>query len=431
LVLCCLWAASGTLAVGRYLEYVPGGILQQGGAVTPEVGEGFTDECPAHFVPLGAFYIENVEVTKALWDSVREWALTNGYVDLPAGQAGYATNGPAGVGHPVVMVSWHDTVKWCNARSEQEGLTPVYYADAAHSFPYRSGTYLLNATNVKGDATGYRLPTESQWEWAARGGLTGAYYPWGGWGGWHADHVTSTQAQYASQGTAPAGAPAPNGYLLYDMAGNAAEWCGDWFDDAYYASRAPDAWPADPTGPDTPPTAVLKTVRGGSWASPASDLRCSFRDACPPGSVRETRGFRVARAFDGALHPDRDGDGLPDWWEYDFFGSKTNALPGSDTDGDSLDNGTEYCIRSNPLDARSGFTLRLVRRLDGAGLVSWPSSSGHTYRVELATNLLKPGAFAALTNGLEPTPPLNTYTDENHQVLSPVFYRVRAMGGGN
>jgi len=427
-LLCFVLATASAFGVERYLEYVPSGTLRQGEATADEVGEGFADERPAHFVPVSAFYIENLEITKALWDAVRDWALTNGYADLATGQAGSTTNGPAGDDHPVVRVSWHDVVKWCNARSEMESLAPVYYTNAAHSAVYRTGTEALSASNARGDANGYRLPTESEWEWAARGALAQGYYPWGGSGGWHADHITATQARYAAEGTAPAGTTVPNGYLLYDMAGNAAEWCWDWFDDAYYAAYAVDSWPADPAGPSSAPPAALKVARGGSWAAPASDVRCSFRDADPPGSVRDTRGFRVATAFEGTAHPDRDGDGLPDWWEYDFFGSKTNALPGSDPDGDLLDNGTECGIGSDPLDARSGFALELL--LGDAGIVTWPSSSGHTYQLDFATNLLLPDAFAVLTNGLPATPPLNTYTDESHRALSPVYYRVRARGGG-
>ena len=427
--LCCLLVLANASAAERYLEYVPAGTLRQGEAVVDMSGEGYADERPAHLVPVSAFYVENFEVTKAVWDVVRGWALTNGYVDLPVGQAGYATNGPAAVDHPVVGVSWHDAVKWCNARSEREGLLPAYYTNAAHSVVYRVGTNVPDAAAVKGDATGYRLPTESEWEWAARGAQVGAYYPWGGAGGWHADHIASTQAQFSAEGTAPAGALPPNDYLLYDMAGNAAEWCWDWFDGTYYASQATNAWPPGPAGPPTPTTAALKVLRGGSWQSPASDLRCSFRDADPPAGVRYTQGFRVARAFDGVDHPDRDGDGLPDWWEYDFFASKTDAPAGDDPDGDSLDNGTEYGIGSDPLDARSGFALRLLVG-DIYGAVSWPSSSGRSYRVEFATNLLAASAFASLTNGIPATPPLNTYTDEAHRVLSPVYYRVRAVGGG-
>jgi formylglycine-generating enzyme len=427
--LCCLLAAGAGAAVERHLEYVPAGGLQQGETVADEVGEGFADECPVHVVPVSAFYIENLEVTKALWDVVREWAVTNGYVDLPAGQAGSATNGPAGSNHPVARVSWHDAARWCNARSEREYLVPAYYTNDAHSVAYRSGTNVPDALRVKADATGYRLPTESQWEWAARGALPETYYPWGGAGGWHADHIATTQAQYAAQGTAPAGSYAPNGYLLYDMAGNAAEWCWDWFDDMYYATHATGAWPADPAGPERAPPASLKVSRGGSWAAPASDLRCSFRDSDPPGTARDTQGFRVAMAFEGAPHPDRDGDGLPDWWEYDFFGSKTNAVPGDDPDGDSLDNGTECGLGSDPFDARSGFALGLLVG-DSSGLVTWPSASGHTYRVEFATNLMSPDAFALLTNGLEATPPLNTYTDATMRALSPVYYRVWVLGGG-
>lgn len=275
----------------REFSHIPAGSFVMGDQSGPPTGS--TGERPAHGVQVGGFYLAQCETTKSLWNTVRTWGLTHGYADLAAG-AGKDAN------YPIHAVPWHDVLKWCNARSEMEGLAPCYTLAGA---VYRTGQYDTVACDW--NAGGYRLPTEAEWEKAARGQLAGQVFPWG-------NTITHSQANYQSDAglaydtsptrgyhptwkvavpyTAYVRSFPPNGYGLCDMAGNLAEWCWDRYSSDYYVFTPA----ADPRGPDIGQNRV---VRGGSWFTLASECRVSSRFFTTPGLGYNMIGFRVARGL--------------------------------------------------------------------------------------------------------------------------------------
>jgi formylglycine-generating enzyme required for sulfatase activity len=251
---------------------IRGGAFQMGDAFN----EGGSEERPVRTVIVSAFYIDRFEVTKGLWDEVASWASSHGY-DIGPGSA--SGTGPA---HPVTSVSWYEAVKWANARSEKEGLTPCYYADAALRSVYRTGQVEVPNDGVKWTANGYRLPTEAEWEKAARGEAVARRYPWG-----DTDTIDASRANYdgSNGGTTLVGRYPANGYGLYDMAGNVWEWCWDW-----YGSDLPGG--VDPRGPAS---GSDRAIRGGSWSYFADDCRVALRNGGWPGRENFYLGFRLVR----------------------------------------------------------------------------------------------------------------------------------------
>jgi formylglycine-generating enzyme required for sulfatase activity len=169
-----------------------------------------------HEVALTGFSIDQHEVTKAFWDEVYAWAVANGYTFTNAGIA----EGPE---HPVHSINWYDSVKWANALSERDDHTPCYYTDNNCTQVYRTGEVDLTNYNVRWNVDGYRLPTESEWEVAARGGLEGSKYAWG-------ESASTSKANFDQSlhgATLPVGSYPSTGYGLFEIGGNLREWTWD------------------------------------------------------------------------------------------------------------------------------------------------------------------------------------------------------------
>jgi len=252
---------------GAEMMLIPAGEFQMGS------NDGDDDEKPVHPVSVDAFYMDKYEVTNAkyakflndygknadaagheLIDLDSSYCLIEKSGSVYRPKSGYAN-------HPVIEVTW--------------------YGAAAYAQYY-----------------GKRLPTEAEWEKAARGGLAGKKYPWG-------DNITHDNANYSGTGgrdqwdrTSPVGSFPPNGYGLYDMAGNVWEWCADGWDENYY-SKSPKN---NPKGPGTPVLFVnndftnvnnRRVCRGGSWVNNPLVVRCANRTGTDPSVRFNDVGFRL------------------------------------------------------------------------------------------------------------------------------------------
>jgi len=176
----------------------------------------------------------------------------------------------------------------------------VFYTDAGLTQVYTNDEVTLY---VNWTANGYRLPTEAEWEKAARGGLSGQRFPWG-------NTISESQANYNGATvfysydlgptgynavgeiggwpyTSPVGSFAPNDYGLYDMAGNVYEWCGDWYGTPY-------AGGSDPRGPAS---GSYRVLRGGNWLTYAEVARCAYRATGTPSGANGIVGFRCVRGL--------------------------------------------------------------------------------------------------------------------------------------
>lgn len=288
---------------------IPGGEFAMG----RHVGEGGEDELPVHDVYVDPFMMSVFEINNEQYCEFLNSALLQQMIEVGADgvvyKAGdseaYCDTQPlseysriywdgveftaaAGKGdHPMVQVTWYGSAAYANWRSMHEELDPAFN---------------LESWECDWNASGYRLPTEAEWEFAGRGGEHDPYYrfPWG-------DDLDGSKANYYESGDpfeepwpgtspdgyyngnqVPPGDDMVNGYGLYDMIGNVWEWCYDWYDEDYY-----DYSPYDnPNGPDT---GDMRVLRGMAWSSLDTNLNTAGRYRKPPDYQYYSTGFRLVR----------------------------------------------------------------------------------------------------------------------------------------
>jgi len=240
--------------------------------------KAYDREKPAHKVKLANFAIGKYPVTQALWQQV-------------------ITENPSyfkGEKRPVEQVSWYDAVIFCNALNEACGYTPCYFSDKKHQTPFgktAKGYELLNKGKVFYHVVGkcYRLPTEAEWEYAAKGGNKKSDYVYAG--GDKLNEVAWYRGN-SHRETKAIGLKLPNELGLYDMSGNVWEWCWDWFDSDYYKACA-----AEENGTiDNPKGLEIgsdRVLRGGSWSDYSVYCRSTFRFNDRPGFRGSGIGFRL------------------------------------------------------------------------------------------------------------------------------------------
>ena len=226
--------------------------------------QGSSDEAPVHRVKIGAFLIDVFEVTQEMFAKAQ----------LP--NPSHWQESPQ---KPVERVRWRDAKRYCNERSLLEGLKPCYNEKTAD-------------WDCDYSASGYRLPTEAEWEYACRAG-TDEPYDFG-----RPDRLRqyAWMAENSDQKTHPVGQKKPNGFGLYDLYGNVSEWCEDVYSASYYA-ESPSA---DPHGPPAPGKDVKRVIRGGSWQSSPSQCRATARQGERTGNTdacfsTDYCGFRCVR----------------------------------------------------------------------------------------------------------------------------------------
>ncbi len=261
-------------------------ILVEGGrfvmGCTPEQGgDCDSDEYPVHAVQVSTFYIGKYEVTQGQWQSVMG--------DNPSYFPGCGTN------CPVEYIDWYSMIVFCNVLTLQQmgSSHRVYYKDAAMTQPWSISDYSGNGDTPAGTVywnnakTGYRLPTEAEWEFAARGGKQSQGYKYAG-----SNEIGNVAWYYSNSGntTHQVGTKAPNELFIYDMSGNVWEWTWDWYLSTYYSTQRV----CDPQGPGS---GSYRVLRGGSCLSYAIRCRVSRRGNFYPTVRYDNYGFRLARSL--------------------------------------------------------------------------------------------------------------------------------------
>jgi len=309
------------------MAYIPDG----GFAMGDNLDDAWEDELPVHTVTVDSFYMGKYEISNEQYCDYLNSAMSQGLITVTSGVV-YKTNSGTSYPYcdthradteadsqidysgavfsvrtksgrdmsndPMVGVSWFGAAAYCNWRSQQEG---------------KQQCYNLSTWNCDFSKRGYRLATEAEWEYAARGGLSGRRFPWG-------ECISHSQANYRSPWgvsqdypydvsptesyhpdwndgihpyTSVVGSFAANGYGLYDMAGNVFEWCNDWWDSDYYDHSPTD----NPTGPVSGPSRGYRVLRGGCWFGDAYNCRVADRGDFVAFARLAYLGFRIVLDF--------------------------------------------------------------------------------------------------------------------------------------
>ncbi len=239
--------------------FIDGGMYPMGNIKPIE-----THEAPEHIVTISSFYLSKTEVTFDEYDSF--------CLDTKRD-----TTNARGFGrgnHPVITVSWNDAIAYCNWLSGKEKLSKCYKIDSL-------GVSFLDT------AKGYRLPTEAEWEFAARGGnkTKGTYYS----GSNNLDEV-GWYKQNSGEHTWPVAQKKPNELGIFDMSGNVWEWVWDFYDANYYSH-------SDAGNPKGPEYGQYRVMRGGAFYNYADYTQVYTRQNHFPGFRQNSVGFRIARNF--------------------------------------------------------------------------------------------------------------------------------------
>lgn len=251
---------------------IPGMVFVAGKEYVMGSIHGKEEERPIHKVLLHDFYIEITTVTQKEWRKVME--------ENPSDITGDDI--------PVHNVSWYDAVEYCNRRSKRDNLTPCYTILKERTDPNNKCRFDTRKWLITCDfnADGYRLPTEAEWEYAARGADPYYSYTYSGSNtlnnvGWFTDN--------AGKMLHPVATRTPNELGLYDLSGNIWEWCWDWYDKTYYQKSSRDF----PTGASR---GVSRVIRGGSWRTGEELCSVSCRGLNFPCFISRSIGFRVVRS---------------------------------------------------------------------------------------------------------------------------------------